>query len=66
MQKFLIILGIVLIIAGLFWTWLVKIPLFKLPGDFVIDKPNFKFYFPLTSMIIISVILSLILWIFRK
>jgi len=38
----------------------------RLPGDIVIDKPNLKLYFPITTMLLISIFLSLILWIFRK
>jgi hypothetical protein len=66
MQRILIIIGIILVIVGLLWPWLQKIGLFRLPGDIAVEKENFKFYFPITSMIIISVILSLIFWLFRK
>jgi hypothetical protein len=43
-----------------------KLPLFRLPGDFVVDRPGFKFFFPLTTMLIVSGVVSLILWLFRK
>lgn len=66
LQKTLIVIGLLVVLAGVFWPWLGKLPLGRLPGDIVIDKPNFKFYFPITTMIIISVILSVILWFFRK
>ena len=66
--KILVITGIILIIAGLiFWFagdrlgWIGH-----LPGDIRIEKENFKFYFPISTMIIISVLLTLILWIIRK
>lgn len=65
-QKIFIVVGAILVIVGLLWPWLVKIPLFRLPGDIVIEKPNFKFYFPIVSMIIISLIISFILWLFKK
>ncbi len=65
-QKILILIGVVLIIIGLTWPWLSKLPFGKLPGDIVVDKPNFKFFFPITSMIIISAIVSLIAWLIRK
>lgn len=65
-QKILILIGVVLIIIGLTWPWLSKLPFGKLPGDIVVDKPNFKFFFPITSMIIISVIVSLVAWLIRK
>ena len=66
MQKALIILGLLLVVIGLAWPWLGKLPLGRLPGDIVVSRDNFRFYFPLTTMIIISVLLSLIFWLFRK
>lgn len=65
-QKILILTGIVVIIIGITWPWLSKLPFGKLPGDIVVDKPSFKFYFPITSMIIISAVASLIVWLIRK
>ncbi len=66
MQKTLIYLGIALIVIGLLWPYLSKIPFGHLPGDIVVDRPNFKLYFPLTTMILLSVLISVILWLFRK
>ncbi len=66
MQRILIILGIVLLVVGLGWPWLQKIGLFRLPGDIVIERENFRFYFPITSMIILSLVFSLLLWLFRR
>ena len=66
MQKTLIILGILILLAGLFWPWLAKLPLGRLPGDIIIDKPGFKLFFPITSMLLVSGLISLILWLFRK
>ncbi len=66
MQKVLVILGIVLLAAGLLWPWLLKFPLGRLPGDIMIDRPNFKFYFPFTTGIIISIVVSVILWLIKK
>ncbi len=65
-QKILIIIGVIVIIVGIFFPYLSKLPLFRLPGDIVIEKPNFRFYFPVVSMIIISIIISIILWLLRK
>ena len=65
--KALIVIGIVVLFLGLMLTFHDKIPLFgKLPGDIFIKKGNFSFYFPIMSMIIISVIISLIFMLFRK
>jgi hypothetical protein len=66
MQRALIIIGIVILVAGLLWPWLGKLPFGRLPGDIVVDRPGFKLYFPITTMILISLLLSLIFWLFRK
>jgi uncharacterized protein HemY len=66
MQKTLIAIGIVILLIGLFWPWLGTIPLGRLPGDIVINRPNLKIYIPITTMVLISVIISVILWILRK
>jgi hypothetical protein len=66
MQKALIIIGVVLLIAGLLWPWLGKIPLGRLPGDIVINRPNIRIYIPITTMIVISLIISLIMKLFKK
>jgi hypothetical protein len=66
--KMLIIIGIILIIAGAIFLFFKKIPfgLGRLPGDIIIKKNNFSFYFPLTTSIIISVAVSVILYIVSK
>ncbi len=66
MQKILVAIGIIIIVAGLLWPWLVKFPIGRLPGDIIINKPNFKVYIPVTTMILVSLLISLILWILRK
>ena len=60
MQKLLITLGIVLLVAGLLWPFLAKIGFGRLPGDIIIRREGFSFYFPLTTMIIVSIVLTLI------
>ncbi len=67
MGKLLIIVGIVCILVGVFITYGPKIPfLGKLPGDISFEKGNFKFFFPLTTSIVISVILSLLLFLYQR
>jgi hypothetical protein len=66
MSRILITLGIILLVLGLTWPWLQKLGLFRLPGDIVIERENFRFYFPITSMIILSLVFSLLLWLFRR
>jgi Protein of unknown function (DUF2905) len=66
MNRLLIALGVVLIVLGLGWTWVRRVPLFRLPGDIVIDRPGFKFFFPLATMLLISALLSILAWILRR
>jgi hypothetical protein len=65
--KMLIILGVVLIIVGLGFLFGDKIPFIgKLPGDILIKKERFSFYFPITTSIIISIILTILFSLFKK
>ncbi|OOC10227.1 MULTISPECIES: DUF2905 domain-containing protein [Thioalkalivibrio] len=64
--KWLIIIGGAIVLIGLLWPWLGKIPWGRLPGDIVIERGDSRFYFPLTTMIIVSIVLSLILSFFRR
>ncbi len=66
MTRILVTLGVILIVVGLAWPWLVKLGLGRLPGDIVIERENFRFYFPITTMVLISVVVSVIFWLFRK
>lgn len=66
MAKWLIIIGAVLIVVGLLWPWIARLGIGQLPGDIHIKRAGFDFYFPLTSSILISLLLSLLFWIFRK
>ncbi len=65
--KTLIIFGVILVGVGLLLTFFNKIPfLGKLPGDIYIQKKNFTFYFPFVTSILVSIILSLIFWLWQK
>ena len=66
MARWLIILGVVLVLAGLFWPWLAKLGLGRLPGDIVIERENFHVHVPITSSVLISLALSLILWLLNR
>lgn len=66
MTRILITLGILLIIVGLMWPLIQKIGLGHLPGDIVLKNKNFTFYFPIVTCIIVSIIISLILWLINK
>jgi hypothetical protein len=66
MQRALIVAGIVLLVIGLTWPWLSKLPLGRLPGDLRIERDGFTFFFPLATGLLISAVVSLILWWLRK
>lgn len=66
MNKMLVALGTVFVVAGLLWPWLRRMHLFHLPGDIVIDRPGFKFFLPITTMLILSAVLSIVAWFIRR
>jgi uncharacterized membrane protein len=66
MARFLILLGIVLIVVGLLWPFLGKLGLGRLPGDIVVERENVRFYLPITTSVLISLVLSLLLWLFYR
>jgi Protein of unknown function (DUF2905) len=65
MQRALIVIGILVLVIGLLWPWVSQLPLGRLPGDIVVSKPGFRFFFPITTMILLSIIVSAVLWFFR-
>jgi uncharacterized membrane-anchored protein len=66
MQRLLIALGLVILLAGIAWPWLSKLGLGRLPGDINIEHNGWSFHFPLMTSIIASLVLSLLIWLFRK
>lgn len=66
MQRALIVIGVVIVAAGVLWPWLSKLPLGRLPGDIRIESESGGFYFPIVTSLVISIVISLILWIFRR
>jgi hypothetical protein len=62
MARFLIVLGVVLLVAGLLWPYLGQIGLGRLPGDIVIERQNVTLYFPLMTCLLLSVLFSLVFW----
>jgi hypothetical protein len=65
MGRWLVLLGIALLVLGLAWPWLSKLGLGRLPGDLHFERDGFSFYFPLTTSILVSLVVSLLLWLFR-
>ncbi|HTT11522.1 MAG TPA: DUF2905 domain-containing protein [Burkholderiaceae bacterium] len=66
MRQFLIVFGVVLVVLGFAWPWISKLPWGRLPGDISIERENFSFHFPLMTCLIVSVVITLLLWLFRK
>ena len=66
MQRFLIIAGIAAILLGLLWPWLARLGLGRLPGDFHVQREGFSFYFPLSTSLVVSIIVTLIIWLLRR
>lgn len=70
MQRFLIIAGLVLLAVGLAWPWLAQTSWWRwigrLPGDIHVEREGYSFYFPLMSGIVLSIIVSVLIWLFRK
>lgn len=66
MQRFLIIAGLALVAIGMLWPWLSRLGLGRLPGDIRIETESGGFYFPIVTSLVISVVLSLVLWFLRR
>lgn len=66
MSRTLIVIGIVIIAIGVAWPLLARLGLGRLPGDIVVERENFRFYFPITTAILVSLVISLIFWLLKK
>jgi hypothetical protein len=66
MARFLIVLGLAILVVGLLWPYLSQIGLGRLPGDIVIERENMTFYFPLMTCLLLSVLLSLVFWVVNR
>ncbi len=64
--RWLITLGVVLVMLGLLWPWISRLGLGRLPGDIVIERENFRLYIPIVSSLLISIVLSVILWLVNR
>ncbi len=66
MARFLVVLGLVLLVTGLLWPYLSQIGLGRLPGDIAIQRENVTFYFPLMTCLLLSVLFSLVFWVVNR
>jgi hypothetical protein len=65
-SRVLIGLGLIILLVGITWPWLSRLGLGRLPGDIVVERENFHFYFPLATSIIVSIVLSAALWLLNR
>ncbi len=66
MQRALIVIGLAIAAAGLLWPWLGKLGLGRLPGDIYVRGEHGSFYFPITTCILLSIVLSLVIWLINR
>jgi ribose/xylose/arabinose/galactoside ABC-type transport system permease subunit len=66
MQRVLIVLGMLMVAAGLAWPWLRKLPLGRLPGDIHVVRDGVSFHFPIVTCLVVSVLLTLLIWLLRR
>ena len=66
MARTLIIIGLLIVAVGVLWPWLQRIGLGRLPGDIVIRRENFTLYMPIATGILVSIVLSVVLWFLRR
>ena len=66
MSRWLIGIGVALVVLGVLWPWLSRMGLGRLPGDIHIERDGFQFFFPITTGLLISAVVTLILWLLRR
>jgi hypothetical protein len=66
MRTLLIVAGVILLIIGLAWPLVTRIGLGRLPGDIIVERGSFRFYFPIVTSLLLSAILTLLVWLFRR
>jgi hypothetical protein len=66
MNRLLIAIGLIFLVLGIAWPWISQLPLGRLPGDVHIKRDGVDFYFPLATSLIVSILLSLLFWLWRR
>ena len=66
MRTLLIVAGVILLVVGIAWPLVTRLGLGRLPGDIVVARGNFRFYFPIVTSLLLSAILTLLVWLFRR
>ena len=66
MQRLLILIGVAIVLAGIAWPWLSRLPFGRLPGDINVERDGWSFHFPLMTSVVASIVLTLLVWLMRK
>jgi hypothetical protein len=66
MQRLLIVVGLLILVVGIAWPWIARLGLGRLPGDVNVERDGWSFHFPIVTSIVISLVLTFLLWLFRK
>lgn len=66
MQRLLIVLGLLILVVGVAWPWIARLGLGRLPGDINVERDGWSFHFPIVTSVVVSLVLTFLLWIFRK
>lgn len=66
MSRILIIIGLIIVAVGILWPWLARLGLGRLPGDILIVRENFTLYIPITTGLLISIVLTVVLWLLNR
>jgi hypothetical protein len=66
MSRTLITIGLIIVAAGILWPWLTRLGFGRLPGDIMIRRENFTFYAPIATGLLVSIVISVILWLINR
>jgi len=66
MQRLLIVVGLLILVVGIAWPWIARLGLGRLPGDVNVERDGWSFHFPIVTSIVVSLVLTFLLWLFRK
>lgn len=64
--RWLVAIGVALVIAGMLWPWLVRLGLGRLPGDILIERDGLRIYAPVTTCLLVSAALSVLFWLLQR
>jgi hypothetical protein len=65
-NRWIVVAGLLLVVVGLLWPWLSRLPIGRLPGDIAIERNGFRLYVPLATCLVVSIVLTILLWLIRR